>query len=144
SEDTAQGRSLHQELALYLNPRSGRVLSEHIDPVGDIGDIGDRVKTVLEAPPALMVLNGGQEAAPSLTAPNEATLDGGNRTTAGSPARLSPAATVDYSQLPTAEDVLPECLTSATGYQPGGEITEEHRAMMLNRSTDFLRTGYAY
>src|SRR5699024_11770678 len=59
-------------------------------------------------------------------------------------ARLSPAATVDYSQLTTAEDLLPDCLTSATGYQPGGELTEEHRAMMLNGSTDFLRTGFAY
>ena len=144
SEDTAQGRSLHQELELYLNPRSGRIVSEQFYAVGDIGDIGERVKTVLEEPPALLVLNGGQESAPFLSALYEATLDDGNRPTVEIPARLSPAATVDYSQLPTAEDLLPECLTSATGYQPGGEITEEHRAMMLNRSTDFLRTGYAY
>src|SRR5699024_9276975 len=83
------------------------------------GDIGERVKTVLEEPPALLVLNGGQESAPFLSALYEATLDDGNRPTVEIPARLSPAATVDYSQLPTAEDLLPECLTSATGYQPG-------------------------
>src|SRR5699024_1208432 len=112
--------------------------------VGDIGDIGARVKAVLKEPPALLLLTGGQDAAPFLSALYEATRHDGNRPTIEIPARLSPAPTVDYSQLTVAEQLLPECLTSATGYQPGGEITEEHRAMMLNRSTDFMRTGYAY
>src|SRR5699024_12016929 len=34
SEDTAQGRSLFQELELYLNPRSGRIVSEQFYAVG--------------------------------------------------------------------------------------------------------------
>lgn len=144
SEDTAQGRSLLQELELYLNPRRGRIVSEQFYAVGDIGDIAARVKAVLKEPPALLVLNGGQESAPFLSALYEATLDKGNRPTIDIPKRLSPAAVVDYSQLPIAKDLLPESLTSATGYQPGGEITFDHKAMMLNRSSDFLRTGYAY
>lgn len=144
SEDTAQGRSLLHELEFYLNPRSGRIVSEQFYAVGEIGDIGARVEAVLQEPPALLVLNGGQESAPFLSALYEATLDEGNRPTIEIPARLSPAATVDYSQLPLAEDLVPKCLASATGYQPGGEISEEHVAMMLNRSSDFLRTGYAY
>ncbi|WP_394214664.1 ABC transporter substrate-binding protein [Brachybacterium vulturis] len=144
SEDTAQGRSLLQELELFLNPRSGRIVSEQFYPVGDLGDIGARVKSVLQEPPALLVLNGGQESAPFLSALYDATLDEDDRPTITIPARLSPAATVDYSQLPVAEELLPDCLSSATGYQPGGEITAGHGAMMLNRSSGFLRSGFAY
>ncbi|ASK66971.1 amino acid ABC transporter substrate-binding protein [Brachybacterium avium] len=144
SEDTSQGRSLRQELELYLNPLGGRIVSEQFYAVGDIGDIGARVKQVLKEPPALLVLNGGQESASFLSALHEATADEDGRRTIEIPAQLSPAATVDYSQLPIAEELAPECLTSAAGFQPGGEITGEHEAMMLNRSSGFLRTGYAY
>ncbi|MDN5899107.1 MAG: ABC transporter substrate-binding protein [Brachybacterium sp.] len=144
SEDTSQGRSLLQELEKYLNPLGGGIVSEQFYAVGDIGDIGARVKAVLKEPPALLVLNGGQESASVLSALHKATADEDGRRTIEIPTRLSPAATVDYSQLPIAEELLPECLTSATGYQPGDEITDEHEAMMLNRSSDFLRTGYAY
>lgn len=144
SEDTSQGRSLLQELERYLNPRRGRIVSEQFYAVGEIGDIGARVKAVLKEPPALLVLNGGQEAAPFLSALHRATLDDDGRPTIQVPARLAPAATVDYSQLAIAKDLVPECLATATGYQPGAEITFDHERMMLNRSSDFLRTGLAY
>ena len=144
SEDTAQGRSLHHELEQYLNPRGGRINSEQFYAVGDIGDIPARVKAVLKEPPALVVLNGGQESARFLSALHRATLDEDGRAELQIPSQLAPAATLDYSQQSLGKDLLAECLTTATGYQPGGEITAAHEAMMLNRSSDFLRTGYAY
>lgn len=144
SEDTAQGRSLRHELEQILVPHNGGIVSEHFYPVGDFGDAGKRVEAVLKKPPALLVFNGGQEAAPFLSALYEATLDEGKRPTLTIPSRLAPAAVVDYAQLPIAKELLPECLVDATGYEPGGEISELHELMMLNRSTDFLRTGYAY
>lgn len=144
SEDTAQGRSLLHQLTQYLSPKGGQVVSEQFYPVGDIGDIDARVRAVLKTPPALLVVNGGQETAPLLSALYAATLDADGRPTIQFPLRLAPAAVVDYATLPMAKDLLPECLTGATGYQPGGEITVAHEAMMLNRSGDFLNTGYAY
>lgn len=144
SEDTAQGRSLLHELTQYLNPKGGKVVSEQFHPVGDMGDIAARVKAVMETPPALVVVNGGQECGPFLSALHGATLDEDGRPTVQLPIRLGPAAVVDYAALPNAKDLLPETLTGVTGYQPGAEITLDHEAMMLNRSSDFLRTGYAY
>jgi ABC-type branched-subunit amino acid transport system substrate-binding protein len=144
SEDTAQGRSLVHELEQYLNPRSGRVVSQQFYAVGDLGDIAARVETVLAEPPALLVLNSGPEAAPFLSAMHEATLDEGGRPTLRIPARLSPAATLDYSQEPVAGDLPAESLSTATGYEPGGALTVEHENMMLHRGAGFLRTGYAY
>lgn len=144
SEDTAQGRSLLHELEQILVPRGGAIVSEQFYGVGDFGDVGKRVETVLKKPPALLVLNGGQESAPFLSALYKATLDEDGRPALKIPARLAPAAVADYSQLPIAKDLLAECLTDSTGYEPGGEISDQHELMMLNRSSDFLRTGYAY
>ena len=144
SEDTAQGHSLLEQLELYLHPRNGRIVAKHLYPHGEFGDIGAQVKAVLKEPPALIVLNGGQEAAPFLSALYEATLDEGNRPTVTLPVRLPPAAVVDYSQLPVAEHLVAECLTAATGYRPGGDIGDVHARMMLNRSAEFLNTGLAY
>ena len=144
SEDTAQGRSLLDELTKVLNPASGKVVSEQFYEVGKIGDIGARVKAVLESPPALLVANGGAELAPFLSALHTATLDEGKRPTIEFPRRVSPAATIDYSQEPVAKDLAPESLTAVTGYEPGGEITVGHENMMLNRNPEFLRRGYAY
>ncbi len=144
SEDTAQGRSLHHELEQVLHPRGGSLVSSQFYPVGDFGDVAARVATVLEQPPALLVFNGGAEAAPFLSALHRATLDEGQRPTIQFPKRLAPAAVIDYSQEPVAKDLAPECLVGATGYEPGGEITIDHENMMLNRSAEFLRRGYAY
>lgn len=144
SEDTLQGRSLLYELEQILHPRSGEIVSEQFYEVGDFGDITARVEKVLADPPALLVFNGGAEAAPFLSALYSATLDGGQRPEIEFPKRLSPAATIDYSQHAVAEDLVPGCLESATGYEPGDELTIEHENMMLNRSTEFLTTGYAY
>ena len=144
SEDTQQGRSLLTELELILNPRSGRVLSQQFHPVGDIGDVAARVRTVLQDPPALLVVNSGPEAAPFFSALYEATLDEDGRPEISIPIRLSPAATVDYAQLPAGEGMAADCLGDATGYEPGGEITPEHRTMMANRDPSFLQSGMAY
>lgn len=144
SEDTAQGRSLLHELEQYLGPRNGRVVSEQFYPAGEIGDVAARVEAVLEEVPALLVVNGGQEAAPFLSALYAETLDEGERPTIQFPIRLAPAATVDYARLPAGEDLLPECLASTTGHVPGGAISVEHENMMLNRGADFLAEGYAY
>ncbi|AXK45028.1 ABC transporter substrate-binding protein [Brachybacterium saurashtrense] len=144
SPDTAQGRSLLHELEQYLNPRNGRVLSAQFYDGDGIGDVEQRVQAVLEEPPALLVVEGGPETAPFLSALHEATLGENGRPEVQFPRRLGPTATVDYSRMPIAEDLAPECLSAATGYQPGGEVTVEHENMMLNRSAAFLETGYAY
>lgn len=144
SEDTLQGRSLLNEMTQVLNPSSGRVVSQQFYEVGKIGDIGARVKAVLESPPALLVANGGAELAPFLSALHTATLDEGKRPRIEFPRWVSPAVTIDYSQEPVAKDLAPESLTAVTGYEPGGEITVGHENMMLNRNPEFLRRGYAY
>ncbi|MGP9581832.1 ABC transporter substrate-binding protein [Brachybacterium sp. AOP35-5H-19] len=144
SEDTLQGRSLLYELEQELVPRNGSVVSQQFYEVGNFGDIAARVKAVMDAPPSLLIFNGGAEAAPFLSALYSATLDPGQRPKVEFPKRLAPAATVDFSREQVAEDLVPECLTSATSYEPGAEITKEHQNMMLNLNADFLRTGYAY
>jgi branched-chain amino acid transport system substrate-binding protein len=136
SEDTLQGRSLLAELTQMLNPRSGQVVSEQF--------YAARVQAVLKSPPALLVANGGAELAPFLSALHTATLDEGQRPTVQFPRRVPPWATIDYSSEPVAEDLVPEALTSVTGYEPGGELSIDHENMMLNRSPEFLRRGYAY
>lgn len=144
SEDTLQGRSLLYELEHLLAPRSGKVLSQQFYEVGNFGDIAARVKAVTDAPPALLIFNGGAEAAPFLSALYDATLDEGQRPTVEFPKRLAPAATVDYSREQVAKELSPDSLTSATSYEPGAELTIEHENMMLNINADFLRFGYAY
>lgn len=144
SEDTLQGRSLLFELQQVLHPQGGSIVSEQFYAVGDFGDVAARVKAVLADPPALLVFNGGAEAAPFLSALHSATLDEGQRPEVEFPKRLAPAATIDYSQEPGAEDLVPGCLADATGFEPGDALTIPHENMMLNRSTEFLRTGYAY
>ena len=144
SEDTAQGRSLLDELTKVLNPASGKVVSEQFYEVGKIGDIGARVKKVLKSPPALLIANGGTELGPFLSALHKATLDKSKRPEVEFPRRISPWATVDYAAEPGAEDLVAEALASTTGYQPGGELSTEHENMMLNRNREFFRRGYAY
>ncbi|MGP9537073.1 ABC transporter substrate-binding protein [Brachybacterium sp. AOP43-C2-M15] len=144
SEDTAQGRSLLHELKQVLDPRSGRVVDEQFYAVGEFGAVDERVDAVLKAEPALLVFNGGAEAAPFLSALYQETLDEGQRPTIEIPARLSPAATVDYAQLPVAEDLVPDCLTSATGMVPGTEMTSEQENLLLTRDRELLETGFGY
>lgn len=144
SEDTLQGHSLLFEIEQVLNPQRGKVLSQQFYATGDFGDVAARVKAVLDAPPALLVFNGGAEAAPFLSALYRATLDDGQQPTIQFPQRLGPSATIDYSQEQVAKELAPECLTSATGYEPGGDLVVEHQYMMLNRNAEFLRRGYAY
>lgn len=144
SEDTLQGHSLVYELTQLLAPQTGEVVSQQFYAVGDFGDIAARVKAVLDSPPALLVFNGGAEAAPFLSALYKATLDEGQRPTLDFPKRLAPAATIDYAQQSVAKDLAPECLKTATGYEPGGELTMDHQLMMVNRSAEFLKQGFAY
>ena len=144
SEDTLHGRSLLTELTQVLNPSSGRIVSEQFYEAGKIGDLEVRVKKVLEDPPALLVANGGPELAPFLSALHTATLDEDDRPTVQFPRQVPPWATIDYSREPVAEDLVPEALASTTGYQPGGDLSVDHENLMLNRSREFLRRGYAY
>ena len=141
SEDTAHGHSLHEELGRILDPDGGTVLAEHFYPVGEMGEVAPVVEKILATPPALLVVNGGPEAGPLLSALHEATLDEeGKRPTVEFARRLSPAASVDYS----AAELAPESLSAATGYLPGAELTVEHVNMMLNLDADLQRTGYGY
>lgn len=144
SEDTLQGRSLLSEIERVLNPASGRVVSQQLYAVGDFGDVAARVGAVLETPPALLVLNGGAEAAPFLSALREATLDEGGRPSVEFPVRVAPWAVIDYAQEEVAGSLAAESLSTATGFEPGGEITVDHENMMLNRDASFLQRGYAY
>lgn len=144
SEDTAQGRSLVHELEQILNPRGGTVHAPQLYPPGKIGDVGAMVKAVLKDLPALVVVNGGPETASFVSALYKAGLDDDGRPERRLPVRLSPAATLDHVALGTTEGLVPGCYDSASGYRPGGEVTVDHENMMLNRSAEFLRTGYGY
>lgn len=140
SEDTAHGHSLREELSRILDPRSGKVVAEHFYPAGTMGEVAPLVEKVLKTPPALLVVNGGPEAGPFLSALYSATLDERDRPTVEFPWRLSPAASVDYADA----ELAPESLSAATGYLPGGELTVPHVNMMLNVDPDLQRTGYGY
>lgn len=140
SENTSQGRSLLDQINPIRNVRGGQLVVERFHPVGDMEDIDDLVATVVEKRPALLVVNSGPEAGPFLSALHEATLDEGNRPTLEIQVRLSPAASVDYSQAGLAA----ESLRNARGWEPGGELTEEHVRMMINVDQTLLTTGFAY
>ncbi len=140
SEDTAQGHSLLHELTQILEPAGGQVVAEHFYGFGEIGELDAVVAKVLKTPPALLVVNGGPEAGPFLSALYAATLDEDERPTVVVPTRLGPAASVDYVDA----ELLPECLSSATGYVPGTDLQVDHVNMMLNVDPDLQRTGYAY
>jgi branched-chain amino acid transport system substrate-binding protein len=144
SEDTAQGRSLLDELTKVLNPASGKVVSEQFYEVGKIGDIGARVKKVLKDPPALLVANGGTELGPFLSALHTANLGDDKRSEVEFARQVPPGATVDYADEPGGKDLVAEALASTTGYQPGGDMSADHVNMMLNRNPEFHRRGYAY
>lgn len=140
SEDTAQGQSLLHHMTELLNPRGGSILHEHRYTPGDMGDIAPVIAALKENPPALLVLNGGPEAGAFLSELHTASLDEGNRPTIEIPARLGPAATVDYTEA----GLAPECMTRAEGYEPGGELTVEHVNMMINIDANLMKTGFAY
>ncbi|MGP5695153.1 ABC transporter substrate-binding protein [Brachybacterium alimentarium] len=140
SEETAQGRSLVQELRRILEPAGGAVALESFHPVGDLGSTDDLVAALLDDPPALLVLNGGGEAGTLLSALHTASRDENGRRTVTIPARLGPAASIDYSGAGLAAG----CLESATGYEPGGELSEEHLNMMLNADPELQTIGCAY
>lgn len=140
SEETAQGRSLLAEIKRVLEPAGGTVLHEQFHPVGEMGEIAPLVETILAAPPALLVLNGGQEAGAFLSALYKASLGDDGRPRVKIPARLGPTASIDYAKA----DLLPECLESATGYEPGGDLVDAHVNMMLNVDPGLLSSGYAY
>ncbi|MGP5087344.1 ABC transporter substrate-binding protein [Brachybacterium tyrofermentans] len=140
SEDTAQGRSLVGELTRILAPRGGKILTQQFYPAGDAPDLDAVVEAVLAEPPALLVVNGGPEVGPLLSALHDATRDGSQQPAVTIPSRLGPAASVDYS-----EDALtPECLASATGYLPGDALDDTHVNMMLNVDSTLLATGFGY
>lgn len=140
SEDTAQGRSLLEQLTRILPPAGGKILTEQFYPAGNMEDVDAVVEAVLADPPALLVVNGGPEAGRFLSALHEATLDASQQPTVQIASRLSPAASVDYSEA----QLAPECLASATGYLPGGNLDETHINMMLNVDVTLLQTGFGY
>lgn len=140
SEETTQGKDLKDRIVYWGNPANAPVVAEHFYPFGSIDQIDAVVDDVIAKHPALLVVNGGPEAGPFLSALHEATLDEGNRPTIEIPVRLSPASTVDYSKV----ELAPECLTRATGWVPGGPLTDDHINMMLNRDPGLLDLGYAY
>ncbi|MGO2772555.1 MAG: ABC transporter substrate-binding protein [Brachybacterium tyrofermentans] len=140
SEDTAQGHSLLGELTRILAPQGGKIHTEQFYRAGESPDLDAVVEAILAEPPALLVVNGGREAGPLLSALHDATLDGSQQPTVQIAARLSPAATADYSE----DDLAPGCLVSATGYFPGGELDDSHVNMMLNADTTLLATGFGY
>lgn len=140
SPDTAQGQSLRYELDQILRPAGGRIVTEHLYAPEDFGDIDAVVTSVVDSAPALLVVNGGPECGPFLSALYAATLDDRQQPFIEVPVRLGAAATVDYSDA----DLHPECLSRAEGYEPGGELDESHVNMMLNADHSLLSTGYAY
>ncbi len=140
SEDTAQGHSLLGELTRILAPQGGKIQTEQFYRAGESPDLDAVVEAILAEPPALLVVNGGREAGPLLSALHDATLDGSQEPTVQIAARLSPAATADYSE----DDLAPGCLASATGFLPGGELDDTHINMMLNADTTLLGTGFGY
>lgn len=140
SEDTDQGHSLLHEISQILDPAGGKVVAEHFHPFGKIEELDAVVAKVLKTPPALLVVNSGPEAGPFLSALYAATLDKDKRPTVEIPTRLGPAASVDYVDA----ELLPECLSSATGYVPGTDLQVDHVNMMLNVDPNLQRTGYAY
>lgn len=140
SEDSAQGRSLLFELTQVLGPTGGKVVLEHFHAAGDLGDVNALVASVLETRPALLIVNGGPETGPFLSALHTATLEGGQRPTVEIAAQLSPAASVNYAEA----DLAAECLSRAKGLEPGGEYSVRHVNMMLNVDPGLYDTGYAY
>lgn len=140
SEDTTQGRDLKAQIDYWGAPAGAPVVAEHFFPFGTFDQIEAVVDEVVAKHPALLVVNGGPEVGPFISALHEATLDEGNRPTIEIPVRLSPAATVDYSK----SELAPECLTRSTGWVPGGALTDDHVNMMLNRDPGLLDLGYAY
>ncbi|GAA1489527.1 ABC transporter substrate-binding protein [Brachybacterium sacelli] len=140
SEDTAHGHSLREELSRILDPNSGKVIAEHFYPAGKMGKADPVVKKVLKTPPALLVVNGGPEVGPFLSALHEATLDDRKRPTVEFARRLSPASSVDYSEAKLAAETLSE----ATGHLPGAELTVEHVNMMLNADPELEGSSYGY
>ena len=140
SEDTAQGRSLVHELSQILEPKSGKVVLESYHPLGKTGDVKKTVSAIVDKKPALLVLHGGPESGQLLSALHEATSDENGRSQLQLTARLSPAATVDQS----GAELVAESMARATGLEPGGDLTDEHVNMMLNRDPDLHKTGYAF
>lgn len=140
SEDTSHGQDLLHEMTQVLEPAGGRVVTQHLYPFGTLEDPGALAEQVLESPPGLLVVNGGPELGPFLSALHEATLDEGQRPTVEVPVRLNPAATVDYADA----ELAPESLARATGHEPGGELTDTHVHMMINVDPQLRLSGYAY
>lgn len=141
SEDTTQGRSLLHELEQILGPAGGRIVVQHMYPMGKLGDRGAIVKKIVDHKPALLVVNAPHaEAGPLLSDLHRATLDPEGRPQFDIAARVATAGIADF----TDAQLVPEALQSATGAEPGGALTSEHVDMMLNVDPNLLREGYAY
>lgn len=140
-EDTSQGHSLGEQIQeLITTDRSvGRFVGAHYFDRRDFGSTKKAVSMITKQKPAVVVVHGdGAVIAPFLKALHEATTDGDDRSTLDVALRLTPPATIDYSELG-----LPEkALARAEGYQPGGELTPLHVNMMLNIDRNMLSTGY--
>lgn len=140
SEETSQGEDLLHEITQVLEPAGGQIVVEHFYPFGALGDPGALVEEVLASPPGLLVVNGGPEIGPFLSALHEATLDEGQRPTVEVPVRVNPAATVDYVDA----ELAPDSLGRATGHEPGGELSDTHVQMMINVDPQLRLSGFAY
>ena len=141
SEDTAQGRSLKEQLELIINPQAGKIVAEHFYPIGSFGDRAAVVDKIVKAKPYLLVVNGpSTDAGPLLSDLWKATLDEGQRPTLDIQVRVGPAAVMDFK-----DDALQaDCLSRTVGQQGGGSLSDEHVNMMLNVSPNFLTESYAY
>lgn len=141
SESTTQGKSLVHEVQQVLGPAGGRVVGQHMYPIGSFGDRAAVVKKVLQTKPALVLFNGpGEDAGPFLSDLHRGTLDKDGRPTFDVTVRVATPAVVDYVDA----QLAPECMAKATGTEPGGELTSDHVNMMLNVDPNLLRDGYAY
>ena len=140
SEDTAQGHSLRDEMKLILDPMSGSIVLESFHEPGKLGDVGKLAGQIIEKKPALLVVHGGPESGALLSALQEATTDENGRSDLQLPVRLSPGGTVDQSEA----GLVAEAMTRATGYEPGGDLTDVHVNMMLNADSTLQKSSYAY
>lgn len=135
--DTMGSASLAEELRLRLEPQGGHLIRT-LFPEG-ASDVGAPVDALMAAPPALVVIDAGDETPQIVTAIATKSLGPDGR-----PMFDIPLRTTYYNTRSWGEQVPPESLKHATGCRPGIPAPDELVNTMLNVDTSLATSGFEF
>lgn len=137
ARDTLAGHSLGEQMRMLIEP-AGPWIRQHYFAPGQ-PDLGGPIDEILAEPPALVVIDAGEETPQIISEIHRRTLGPDGRQQLTIPIR-----TTYYNSMPWGDQVPPESMEHTTGCRPGDPAPDPLQNLMLNIDTSLASSAYEF